>query len=250
MDRCRASKIYMISRIQSFLPLLLLIFLFGCAHTEGVPPTAPVAGVSSSGPPPVPATLPEYTIRTGDLLDIKLYYHPTLNESVTVRPDGRISLQIIKEVPVAGMTPAALTDLLTKRYSAHLKDPEVTVIVRSFSAQRVFVDGEVAKAGEVPLVGSMSVLQAIAQAGGMRDTARASEVLVIRRAADRQATALRVNLAEALKGKDRDQDIALMPYDIVFVPRSGIAQVNTWIDQYIRKNIPIPFSVYYGVDNN
>ncbi|MBE0558675.1 MAG: polysaccharide biosynthesis/export family protein [Proteobacteria bacterium] len=231
---------------SKFFPLLLLLsLLYGCAHAETVP-----AKASAPEPPAAPAALPEYKIQTGDLLDIKLYYHPVLNESVTVRPDGRISLQIVKEVLAAGMTPAALTDLLTAKYATQLKDPEVTVIVRSFSAQRVYVDGEVAKAGEVNLTGSMTVLQAISQAGGMRETAQPSEVLVIRRAADRKPTTLRVNLKEAVGGTDKGQDIYLMPYDIVFVPRSGIAHVNTWIDQYIRKNIPIPFGIYYGVNTN
>jgi protein involved in polysaccharide export with SLBB domain len=76
----------------------------------------------------------EYRIQIGDQLDIKFFYNPTLNEQVTVRPDGRFSLQLIQEVVAAGLTPAALTRELTDRYALNLKQPEVTVIVRSFGS--------------------------------------------------------------------------------------------------------------------
>jgi len=82
------------------------------------------------------------------------------------------------------LTPAQLTDLLTKKYSTQLQNPDVTVIVRSFSSHRVYVDGEVTRAGEVTLVGPMTALQAISKAGGMKESARVSEVILIRRAAD------------------------------------------------------------------
>ena len=78
----------------------------------------------------------EYRIQVGDQLDIKFFYNPELNEQVTVRPDGRISLQLVHEIMVAGLTPSELTDLLTKKYAPELKKPEITVIVRSFGAHK------------------------------------------------------------------------------------------------------------------
>ncbi|MBT0652913.1 polysaccharide biosynthesis/export family protein [Geomobilimonas luticola] len=189
----------------------------------------------------------DYRLQVGDQLDVKFFYHPELNESVTVRPDGRISLQLVQEIRVLGMTPLQLTEKLTKAYSAELDKPSITVIVKTFNTHRVFVDGEVNKAGLVPLIGPMTVLQSISQGGGLKDTARTNEVIVIRRVAENKIASLVVNLDYAVDGTDMRQDILLQPNDIVFVPKSPIANVDVWVDQYIRRLIPIPFGVGYGL---
>ena len=87
--------------------------------------------------------------------------------------------------------------------------------------------------------GLMTVLPAISQAGGVKDTARTTEVIVIRRGADNKPLVIAVNLDKAIDGTDMSQDIILRPFDIVYVPKSPIANVNKWVDQYIRKNLPI-----------
>jgi polysaccharide export outer membrane protein len=181
----------------------------------------------------------EYKIQIGDQLDIKFFYNPELNEQVIVRPDGRISLQLVHEIIATGLTPSELTDFLTKKYAPELKKPEITVIVRSFGAYKIYVDGEVTKPGIFSLVGFTTVLHAISQAGGMKDTARASEVVIIRRGEGNKPLISSVNLNKVIDGTDMSQDIALQPFDIVYVPKSAIANVNVWVDQYIRKNIPI-----------
>lgn len=186
----------------------------------------------------------QYRIQVGDQLDIKFFYNSPLNEQVLVRPDGRISLQLIDEVLAVGMTPAELTKELVERYSVELRQPAVTVIVRAFGAQLVFVDGEVGRPGLVPIIGVTTVLQAIAQAGGLKPSARESEVLIIRRGESAPVT-VSVNLKNARRD-DLAQNITLAPFDIVFVPRSRVADVNAWVDQYIRQNIPIPFNLSYG----
>jgi protein involved in polysaccharide export with SLBB domain len=217
---------------------------------------AGVALVAASSPPPEPDAQAdaqaapadaEYKIQVGDQLDIKFFYNPELNEQVVVRPDGRISLQLIPEIAADGLTPAGLTARLAEAYAKDLRQPQVTVIVRSFGSQRVFVDGEVAKPGMIPILGTMTTLQAIAEAGGMKPSARAGDVIVIRRGAAGKPVAFRVNLQAARDGKDLAQDVGLAPFDIIYVPRSRVANVNVWMDQYIRQNIPIPFSVTYGV---
>jgi protein involved in polysaccharide export with SLBB domain len=183
---------------------------------------------------------PDYLIQAGDDLEIQFLYNPELNQKLPVRPDGRISLPVIKEVMVVGMSPSKLEELLTQKYAPELKMPNITVIVRSFTAQKVFVDGEVGRAGLVPLSGPTTVLQAIAQAGGLRDTARRTQVLVIRRNQDGPFFTCVVDLKKAIDGTDKSQDISLMPYDIVYVPKSAIADVNLWMQQYISANIPFP----------
>jgi polysaccharide biosynthesis/export protein len=211
-----------------------------------------IAGCSSSvtGRPDLSQqysyTTKEYRIQPGDQLDIKLFYNPELNELLTVRPDGRITMQLVNEVMAAGRTPAELTGVLAKAYSTELANPKVAVIVRTSISDKIYVDGEVNRAGMVTLIGPTSILQSISQAGGMKDTAKSDEVVVIRRGDDNKTTVFAVNLESALTGVDMTQDIAVRPNDIVYVPKSSIADVNTWIDLYIRKNIPLPIGLGYS----
>ena len=155
-------------------------------------------------------------------------------------------MQLVREITAAGQTPAQLTDLLREKYASELQRPEITVIVRSFGSQRVYVDGEVARPGILPLVGFTTILQAISQAGGMKETARKSQVVIIRRSEDNKPLVSSVNLNKVIDGTDMLQDIPLKPFDIVYVPRSPIANVNVWVDQYIRRNIPISISTGFG----
>lgn len=222
--------------------MLVAILLLSACSVVRNPTPLDYPGVQATSVP-----TEDYHLQIGDQLDVKFFYHPELNESVTVRPDGRISLQLVQEIKVLGMTPPQLTEKLTKAYSAELDKPSITVIVKTFNAHRVFVDGEVYKAGLVPLIGPMTVLQSISQGGGLKDTARTNEVIVIRRVAENKVASLVVNLDYAIDGTDMRQDILLQPNDIVFVPKSPIANVDVWVDQYIRRLIPIPFGVGYGL---
>ena len=225
---------------------LLVLSLVGCgAAVKATPPVGPQSSPPGGAGDRVAEQ--EYRISVGDQLDIKFFYNPELNEQVIVRPDGRISLQLIPEVVANDLTPAALTRQLTERYSKDLKQPQLTVIVRAFGSQRVFVDGEVGKPGMIPILGLMTALQAISQAGGMKETARSSDVIIIRRGAANKPLAFPVNLKKARDGTDLAQDISLAPFDIIYVPRSRVANLNLWLDQYIRKNIPIPFGLNYGI---
>jgi protein involved in polysaccharide export with SLBB domain len=222
--------------------LFLLLFLIACTPAVKNPTPLSQHSIQTS-----PYLEQEYRIQVGDQLDIKLFYNPELNEQVTVRPDGRISLQLVREIMTAGLTPAELTDLLTKKYAAELKKPEVTVIVRSFGGHRIYVDGEVTKPGMFPLIGLTTVLHAIAQAGGMKDSARINEVIVIRHGAANKPMVLPVNLEKVRDGIDMRQDIPLKPYDIVFVPKSPIGNVNKWVDLYLRKNVPVNMGFGYSI---
>ena len=219
----------------------LILLLTACSPVVQTVPPAQLQALQAA-----PPAEQEYKIQVGDQLDVKFFYNPELNDQVIVRPDGRISLQLLHDILVAGLTPQELTKLLTEKYAPEIKQPEIAVIVRSFGAQKIYVDGEVAKPGLVPILGLMTVLQAIAQAGGVKDTALTSDVTIIRRGAGNRPVAFAVNLKQALDGTDLSQDITLAPFDIIFVPRSPIADVNVWIDQYIRKNIPIPITLQYS----
>jgi protein involved in polysaccharide export with SLBB domain len=219
--------------IKIFALVFCVISLTACASAVINPTPLQTAVVLPSGSERV------YRVQPGDQLEIKFFYNSELNELVTVRPDGRISLQLASEIMVAGLTPAELKDKLKAQYSKDIDNPEIAVIVRTFSAQRVYVDGEVTKPGLIPLTDLMTALQAISQAGGMKDTARVNEVILIRRGTDNNIMTSMLNLEQALDGTNTYQDIALTSNDIIYVPKSHIANVDVWIDQYIRKILPI-----------
>jgi len=189
----------------------------------------------------------DYKIQPGDQLDIKFFYNSELNESAVVRPDGRISLQLLSQIKVYGMTPSQLENLLKEGYASQLAKPEVTVIVRSFNMHKVFVDGYVVKPGALPLIGFKTVMQSISEAGGLKDGARKKEILVIRRSDQGKPVVIKVDLREAMSGKDMSQDIYLAPFDIVFVPRSAVGDLNLFVDLYIKKNLPVTPGIGYGI---
>jgi protein involved in polysaccharide export with SLBB domain len=188
-----------------------------------------------------------YRIKAGDDLEIRFFYNPELNDKVIVRPDGFISLQLIGELAILDMTPGELTSTLQQRYEPMIQRPSITVTVRGFAAERVYVDGEVNKPGLIALTGKVTVMQAIAMAGGYKDSARLHEIILIRRGPSNEPLAIPIDLAEIINGKNMGQDILLLPYDIVFLPKSPIANVNMWVTLYIKNNLPISpaFGVYY-----
>jgi protein involved in polysaccharide export with SLBB domain len=224
-----------------FAAIMVALSLVEAGAPQDAAAVGPQAGPSSDAAARAPG--PEYRIQIGDRLEIKFFYSPELNEQVIVRPDGRISLQLIPELEVTNLTLAMLAKQLTERYAADLNQPQVTVMVREFGTQRVFVDGEVGTPGMVPILGRMTALQAISQAGGMKDTARSTEVIVIRRGPGDAPVAFKADLKKARDGGDLAQDVILAPLDIIYVPRSRIANVNLFVDQYIRKVLPFDWVV-------
>ncbi len=192
----------------------------------------------------------EYIIEVGDTLDIKFMYNAELNElAVPVRPDGRISLQLAHDVPAAGATPSQLRNILNEKYAAELKKPEIAVIVRSFGGHKIFVDGEVIMPGPLDFKGRMTLFQAISQARGVRDTARLSNVIVIRKDFEGKPMAANLDLTKVINGTDFSQDIALMPYDIVYVPKSHIANWNKFVSDYINNSVPGGFPGFSTFQN-
>tara|TARA_Y100000815_G_scaffold109092_1_gene97689 strand:+ start:3697 stop:4266 length:570 start_codon:yes stop_codon:yes gene_type:complete len=186
-------------------------------------------------------------IQPGDQMDVKFYNVAELNESLTVRPDGRVSLELAHDVRAAGLTPEQLSMSLTQSYSRELNNPRVTVIMRTFTSERVYVQGEVNSPKLVPLAAKLTLLQSISEAGGLKDTARTNEIVIIRRDAEGKPFAFKADISDVLEGENPSQDIALMPFDIVYVPKTAIANVNTWIDTYIRQNVPISIGFAYDL---
>ncbi len=232
------------TRISSLAFLFCLVTLLqGCSNQMVQNPVMPQQiSQRHMAAQSVDAARPGYIIRSGDELEIKFFYNPNLNAQQKVRPDGRISLQLVHDVTAAGLTTKELEKVLTKKYSKFLKDPEITVIVTSFDSQKIYVDGEVKNPGMIVMGGYMDLLQAIASAGGLNEGALRNQILIIRRNGMRQPFIIVADVEKILTGQDPAQNVVLEPYDIIYVPKSRIAQVNAWVDLYLRKNIPFNFT--------
>lgn len=191
---------------------------------------------------PAQAITPDYLLGYGDVLEVKFFNNPEYNEQVTVRPDGKISLQRIGDVQVVGMTPNILTGIVTDAYKEILVDPDVTVFVRQFGGQEVYVLGEVNKAGNLPIAKGMTILRAIAAAGGPKETAKMNSVLLIRHGEmGVEATRINVDLGELTQNPQ--SDLTIQPYDMIYVPRSFIADVDLFISKFYNVILP-PIDLY------
>lgn len=215
---------------------LLLSWSAACA--ERAPHLGRIPGASFAPP----AAAEPYRIQAGDELEIRFFHTPEQNVTLPVRPDGFISLPLVYELAVAGRTVEEVRSELVERCSHELAEPEIAVIVRSFSGYLVHVGGEVDKPGVLQLSGPRTVLQAVFEAGGLLPSASPADVLVVRRGADGNFELVAADLAGVLSGTNASGNFTLRPYDVVYVPSSRIADVNKWVDQYLRQNIPISFS--------
>ena len=221
-----SGRMGMSTRWTGVLSAVLALVMLGCA-----------SGPRLTGPLPAAPPSDRLTLSPGDELGIKFQYTPELDEEQTIRPDGKISLPIVDEVQAAGLTPAELDASLTERYQDKLRDPVITVIVRSLANQLVYVGGEVKTPGAVEIHGEMTVLEAVLAAGGsLNMSANLKNVVIIRHNEGRRyATAIdltqRIEVAES-------EPFYLAPRDIVYVSRTPIDKVDQWVDQHINKMIP------------
>jgi protein involved in polysaccharide export with SLBB domain len=224
--------LYILKLCFRWLIVLLAFGISGCSTYQAViPNNLNFVPSNSMSKPSV-----EYHIKPGDKLDIKFFYNPELNETLPVRPDSKISLQLIGDIDVGGRTASELATILKEQYSTYLQNPATTVIVSGFIGQQVFVDGEVGHPGTVDIASGLTAWQAIIKAGGFNETATRESVIVIRQGKDNQPVPYRLDL-KSISLDQPNVTFQLQPYDIVFVPKTWIAEADKFVSQYIEKLI-------------
>ena len=177
--------------------------------------TAPAA--KPAAPATAVATTADYRLAAGDKLRIEVYKDTQLSQSLQVRPDGKITLPLVGDVAAAGRTSVELRDAIAGALEEYIAKPVVTVIVTETTPQVVYVTGEVNKPGALPVNnGQISIIQAIAMAGGFTDFANKKDVRVLRKGASGMQT-LRFNYKDAIDDENRREPLALLPGDTVIV---------------------------------
>jgi len=160
---------------------------------------------------------PNYRIGPLDVLDVSVWKEPEVSRQVPVRPDGKISLPLLSDVQAAGLTPAELSAQITAGLERFMTEPQVTVIVAEINSQRIYMLGEVARAGAYVLLPGMTVLQALSNAGGVTPFSNLKNIHVLRQENGKQ-TKLFFNYKDVLNGKHTEQNIELKPGDTIVVP--------------------------------
>jgi len=203
--------------IQLLKWVLLLAVLTNLAMAQDAGSSAPANAAkpaqSATGVRP-----DSYIIGAEDVLSIYVWKEPDMSKTVPVRPDGMISLPLVGEIKAAGYTPVQLQDVLSESMKKLISDPQVTVVVEKVSSLSFNIVGEVLRPGYFPLTRRMTVLDAIAMAGGFKDFAKTKKVYVLRTSANGTQERLLFNYKDVIKGKNPQQNIELLPRDTIVVP--------------------------------
>jgi protein involved in polysaccharide export with SLBB domain len=231
--------------------LTLVLTLSACASSAGrselfTPSPHPSARFPNIGYATWSDAEPPYRLYPGDQLTVEVPAAPELNRTVTVQADGRISLPLLAPVMVADRSILDAETLLSQAYASQLLRPEVNIDVKAPTPLKVFVGGEVDKPGVYDMPGDINALQAVIMAGGFKNSGRRGEVVIIRRGADGRAMLRTVNLITGMTDPSRTSLVPLRRFDIVYVPRTGIAEVGLFVQQYFRDTTPVQFGFSYA----
>jgi len=196
-----------------------LLLAAGAAQAQTAVGTSGVKTVA--GPPPASTaaavTSADYRLVSGDKLRIEVYKDAQLSQSLQIRPDGKITLPLVGDVPAAGRTSVELRDAIAKSLQEYMNEPTVTVIVTETTPQVIYVSGEVNKPGSYGIVnGQMSIIQAIALAGGLTDFADKKDIQVLRKNGSGMQR-LHFNYKEVLKDETNREPLQLHAGDTVIV---------------------------------
>jgi protein involved in polysaccharide export with SLBB domain len=203
-------------------------------------------------------TAPEHRLAAGDSIELRFLFNTELNDTLTIGPDGRVTVPLLGPVLAQGQTIPAFTAMLKSRYARSLRVPELDVVMRGYGSERIYVGGEVKNPGLIQLTSRVDVLQGLLLAGGVLPTARLGEIAVIRRNDQNQPMLRLVNMRDLVGNpaalmREQTQggadDFPLQADDVVYVARSDIADVDLFVDQYFNQALPFQKSINANLIN-
>ena len=170
-----------------------------------------------------------YTLNPGDVLDIQYRYTPEFNQTVSVQPDGYVSLQIGGDVKVGGRDLGQVRKLILAKVRTQLESPELTVILKEFQRPYVVVAGEVVQPGKLEMREKLTAVQAVLMAGGFKDSAKSSQILVFRKLNADTAEVRSLNFKTLTRTRDLENDLTLQAGDMILVPRNRISKLERYV---------------------
>ena len=205
---------------KSLLLLIAICFLASAAAAIAQQQTAPRLTT---------VTEERYRLQPGDVFEVQFRYSPEFNQTVTVQPDGYVSLEVGGDLKVAGLTIEQAHAAILKKASSRLQDPVATIVLKEFQKPYFVIAGEVSAPGKIEMRERVTALQAIMLAGGMKEGARSSQVVVFCRINTDTAEVKLLNLKSIRNTSDLENDLTLQPGDMVFVPRDKISKIERFM---------------------
>jgi polysaccharide export outer membrane protein len=193
--------------------LSVLLLVLGLVDGSTAAPAQPT--------PSNPAVPDNYILGPGDQIEVNVFGEPDLTRTVTIKPDGIIALPLINQVAAVGKTAMQLEVELTRLYSKYLKKPSISVLVRQFRTNPIYVMGEVSKPGRYDLTYDMTFLDALTLAGGGTDKANLDGAQLVR-VENGKSKAIPIKANQMIQGKAATPNLKLQPGDLVYVPRRGL----------------------------
>ncbi len=191
---------------------------------------------------------PQYLLYPGDQLDVVVKSAPELSRTLTVGPDGRITMPGTAPIMAAGRPMAFVQAALRAELAKELRDPTVAVTSRAFAPQQIFVGGQVGQQGTYTMAGPIGSLEAVIMAGGFLPSAKTKEVAILRRAPNGGLMVRTINHKGGMNNiRSYADNMQLKRGDIIFVPRSDISEVGLFVQQYFRDALPIDLSLSYNL---
>jgi polysaccharide export outer membrane protein len=172
---------------------------------------------------------PRYRLQPSDVLEVHYRYTPEFDQSVTVQPDGFVTLQIVGDLKLQGLTLDEVKALLVEKASQRLKEPEITLTLKDFEKPYFVVGGEVGTPGRFEMRGSVTALQAIAMAGGFKNSSKHSQVVLFRRVGPDLAKTEVLNLKAAMTASASEPNISLRPGDMLIVPQNRVSKIERYV---------------------
>ncbi len=191
-----------------------------------------------------------YRFGPGDRVKVQFLLTPEVDETSLVAPDGAITLRVAGRVTAAGLTTDELDQAVTTASRRSLTNPIVTTGLESAGSAMVYVGGSVARPGAYALTGRQGVAEAVSLAGGIDDSARMDQIVLIRRSPQNTPMLRVVDLQGFISGANLTGDVPLTSGDILYVPRSRLAEVGLWVDQAINRIVPFSRSFSYAINQN
>lgn len=207
----------------------------GKPSTPATEPSAPDAGDKG-----FQERHPRYQIHSADVLELTFTFSPEFNQTVTVQPDGYISLRDAGDVLVAGLSTEEATRVITKAYAKILRDPVISVLLKDFEKPYFAASGELKNPGKYELRGHVTVVQGIALAGGFTNAAKHSDVYLFRRSSGEAVEVRKLNVKQMMAVADLSEDMYLKPGDVIWVPQNTFSKVKGVVEMF-RGLVRFPF---------
>ena len=184
---------------------------------------------SSSSAPQLQRRNPRYQVSDGDILDLSFPYTPEFNQTLTIQPDGFISVRGVGDIHVEGETVPEIEAGLRAAYAKIMNNPDVTVTLKKFNMPYFIASGQVAKPGKYDLHGDTSLMEALAIAGGLSDQAKSSHVFLFHRVSKQWVQVKKIDVKKMMTAGNLQEDLDIKPGDLIWVPKSAFATVSRFI---------------------